>query len=132
MWNALLNNAKAVFALSVFAGGEGATVLIALANSEDHEDIRLEVFDGLRSLWSRLAPNRPITTNLSNPQAWIPILTPNGSECRLENERRVEAEEERERFAASLMQAGRRSTTCFQKGNVPANFVMICLRTCLQ
>ena len=59
--------------------------MIALANSEDHEDIRLEVFDALRSLWRRLAPNRPITTNLSNPQAWIPILTPNGSECRLEN-----------------------------------------------
>ena len=96
---------RAVQALSVFAGGEGARVLIALANSEDHEDIRLEVFDGLRSLWSRLAPNRPITTNLGNPQAWIPILTPNGSECRLENERRVEAEEERERFAASLMQS---------------------------
>ena len=96
---------RAVFALSVFAGGEGASVLIALASSEAHEDIRLEVFDGLRSLWSRLAPNRPITTNLSNPQAWIPILTPNGSECRLENERRVEAEEERERFAASLMRS---------------------------
>ena len=96
---------RAVFALSVFAGGEGATVLIALANSEDHEDIRLEVFDGLRSLWSRLAPNRPITTNLSNPQAWIPILTPNGSECQLENQRRVEAEEERERFADSLMRS---------------------------
>jgi len=96
---------RAIFALSVFAGGEGATVLIALANSEDHEDIRLEVFDGLRSLWSRLAPNRPITTNLSNPQAWIPILTPNGSECQLENQRRVEAEEERERFAASLMRS---------------------------
>ena len=96
---------RAVFALSVFAGGEGATVLIALANSEDHEDIRLEVFDGLRSLWSRLAPNRPITTNLSNPQAWIPVLTPNGSECQLENQRRVEAEEERERFADSLMRS---------------------------
>ena len=96
---------RAVQALSVFAGGEGASVLIALANSEIHEDIRLEVFDGLRSLWRRLAPNRPITTNLSNPQAWIPILTPNGSECRLENERRVEAEEERERFAASLMRS---------------------------
>ena len=96
---------RAVQALSVFAGGEGASVLIALANSAIHEDIRLEVFDGLRSLWRRLAPNRPITTNLSNPQAWIPILTPNGSECRLENERRVEAEEERERFAASLMRS---------------------------
>ena len=96
---------RAVQALSVFAGGEGASVLIALANSEIHEDIRLEVFDGLRSLWRRLAPNRPITTNLSNPQAWIPILTPNGTECRLENERRVEAEEERERFAASLMRS---------------------------
>lgn len=96
---------RAVFALSVFAGGEGAAVLIALANSEDHEDIRLEVFDGLRSLWSRLAPNRPITTNLSNPQAWIPVLTPNGSECQLENQRRVEAEEERERFADSLMRS---------------------------
>ena len=96
---------RAVQALCAFAGGEGASVLIALANSEDHEDIRLEVFDALRSLWRRLAPNRPITTNLSNPQAWIPILTPNGSECRLENERRVEAEEERERFAASLLQS---------------------------
>ena len=96
---------RAVLALSVFASGEGASVLIALANSEAQEDIRLEVLDGLRSLWSRLAPNRPITTNLSNPQAWIPILTPNGSECRLENQRRAEAEEERERFAASLMRS---------------------------
>ena len=101
-WNVLLNNAdgrsKHSLLLPVV---KRASVLIALANSEDHEDIRLEVFDALRSLWRRLAPNRPITTNLSNPQAWIPILTPNGSECRLENERRVEAEEERERFAAS-------------------------------
>lgn len=96
---------RAVFALSVFAGGEGANALIALANSEDHEDIRLEVFDGLRSLWSRLAPNKPITTNLSNPQAWIPILTPNGSECRLENQRRLEAEQERERISAVLMES---------------------------
>ena len=96
---------RAVFALSFFAGGEGASVLISLANSEVHEDIRLEVFDGLRSLWSRLAPNRPITTNLSNPQAWIPILTPNGSECRLENQRRLEAEEEQERLANVVMQS---------------------------
>ncbi len=96
---------RAVDALSAFAGGEGASVLISLANSEDHEDIRLEVFDGLRSLWRRLAPNRPITTNLSNPQAWISILTPNGSECQLENQRRLEAEEERERYADVLMQS---------------------------
>ena len=102
-----------------------ASVLIALANSEE----MFFVFDGLRSLWRRLAPNRPITTNLSNPQAWIPILTPNGSECRLENERRVEAEEERERFAAFDAKPVN-DLNLLPERNVPVNFVLICLRTC--
>ena len=52
---------RAVQALSAFAGGERG-VLIALANSEDHEDIRLEVFDALRSLgvdWLPTVPSPP-------------------------------------------------------------------------